>query len=70
MKEGQVDRTKEVLRMISTTVRYVACTCISESLSSKVRGWVEEGVIAESTIYTWCVLNEPAGWQVGVHQID
>ena len=48
----------------------IACTCNSESLSSKVRAWVEEGVIAESTIYTWCVLNEPAGWQVGVHQID
>ena len=29
MKEGQVDRTKEVLRMISTTVRYVAYTCIT-----------------------------------------
>ena len=49
MKEGQVERTKEVLRMISVTVR----------------GWVEEGVISETTIYTWCVLNEPAGWQVG-----
>ena len=49
VKEGQVERTKEVLRMISVTVR----------------GWVEEGVISETTIYTWCVLNEPAGWQVG-----
>ena len=44
-----MERTKEVLRMISVTVR----------------GWVEEGVISETTIYTWCVLNEPAGWEVG-----
>ena len=44
----QVERTKEVLRMISVTVR----------------GWVEEGVISETTIYSWCVLNEPAGWEV------
>jgi len=50
VKEGQVERTKEVLRMISVTVR----------------GWVEEGVISETTIYTWCVLNEPAGWQTEI----
>ena len=43
-----MERTKEVLRMISVTVR----------------GWVEEGVISETTIYSWCVLNEPAGWEV------
>ena len=49
VKEGQVDRTKEVLRMISVTVR----------------AWVEEGAISETTIYSWCVLNEPAGWEVG-----
>jgi len=32
-------------------------------ISVTVRGWVEEGAISESTIYTWCVLNEPAGWE-------
>ena len=33
-------------------------------ISVTVRGWVEEGVISETTIYSWCVLNEPAGWEV------
>ena len=34
-------------------------------ISESVRAWVTDGSIKEETIQTWCVLNEPAGWQVG-----
>ena len=43
---GQVDRTKEIIRLISKTIRQ----------------WVDEGAFSGSTIHTFCVLNEPAGW--------
>jgi len=42
---GQVNRTKNIIRMISITMRE----------------WIDEGAISEETIDTFCVLNEPAG---------
>jgi len=43
---GQVNRTKNIIRMISMTMK----------------DWIDEGSISEETIDTFCVLNEPAGW--------
>jgi len=43
---GTGDRTKNIIRMISKTMRE----------------WVDDGTFDEKTIDTFCVLNEPAGW--------
>jgi len=47
---GQVGRTKEHIRMVAQTMK----------------DWINKGYISSQTIYSFCVLNEPGGWDPAI----